>query len=69
MLYSHYFRYPSTAELAYGSSRRGCFENPDEQKAPQTGHDCPDIVPLEYEEREGLPNHMAMENPSQLVSS
>ena len=35
------FRYPDLAELAYGSDRRGCFENPDEMKAPASGIDCP----------------------------
>lgn len=61
------FRYPTTAELAYGSSRRGCFENPDDVKPPKEGLDCPDIIPLKYDERDEPPNSQAMQNPSQLV--
>ena len=61
-------RYPTLYEVAYGTDRKGCFENPDDNKPPSRGLDCPDIVPLEYEERPGLPNHDAMKNPSQLVS-
>jgi hypothetical protein len=68
MLFTPIFRYPSIAELAYGSSRRGCFENPNNTKPPTEGLDCPDIAPVEYEEREGLPNPLAMNNSSQLVS-
>ena len=62
------FRYPDLAELAYGSERRGCFENPDEMKAPTSGIDCPDILPVEHEDRDGYHMPEAMENPSPLVS-
>ena len=63
----HLQRYPALSELAYGSSRRGCFENPDDVRPPSENLDCPDIAPLELEERDGLPNPLAMKNPSQLV--
>ena len=53
--------------MAYGSSRRGCFENPDDKRPPSDNLDCPDIAPVELEERDGLPNPQAMKNPSQLV--
>ena len=62
------FRYPSTAELAYGHSRRGCFENPNDTRPPKGDIECPDIFPVEYEERVGLPNPLAMKNPSALVT-
>ena len=60
-------RYPTTAELAYGSRRRGCFEDPDDVKHPTAGLDCPEITPVEYEEGDGQHNPLAMKNPSQLV--
>ena len=60
-------RYPTVAEHAYGESRRGCFENPSDTALPQNNIDCPDIIPVELEERDGLPNREAMLNPSPLV--
>ena len=63
-----HYRYPNVAELAYGSRRRGCFENPDDNREPQTELDCPDILPVEHQEDIGhLHDPMAMKNPSQLV--
>ena len=62
-------RYPNIAELAYGHSRRGCFENPDDNKVPTRGIDCPDILPVEYaDESDSLLDAQAMKNPSPLVS-
>ena len=62
-------RYPTLAELAYGSDRKGCFEKPDDRKPPSRDLDCPDIAPLEFKERVGLPNPDAMKNQSKLVNS
>lgn len=64
---SKLLRYPAIAELAYGHERRGCFENPSNNRQPKDGIQCPDIVPVEYEDREGYPNSLAMKNPSSLV--
>ena len=63
------FRYPSLAELAYGSTRKGCFEKPHATNQPSVDLDCPDIAPLGYEEGEVYHDPNAMKNPSQLVST
>ena len=62
-------RYPTIAELAYGSDRRGCFQIPSEDEDPTSGIDCPDILPIECDDERGnLHDPQAMENSSQLVS-
>ena len=57
-------RYPVEAELAFGE-KRGCFQMPKEEIPPKALISCPDIVPIQLDERE--PNKDAMRNPSILV--
>jgi len=58
---------PSVAEPAYGSNRRGCFEDPDDTKDPSSNIDCPDILPVEFREDGHYHDPNSMKNPSQLV--
>ena len=53
--------------MAYGSERRGCFENPDNNKPPSDNIECPDVLPIEHEQRDGFPHRLAMKNESPLV--
>ena len=57
-------RYPIEAEIAFGQ-KRGCFQKPNDTVEPLTNISCPDITPIELEQRK--PNREAMLNPSQLV--
>ena len=58
-------RYPVLAELVYGEFN-GCFQKPSDSVLPDSNISCPDITPIEYQEKE-MVNRQAMLNPSQLT--
>lgn len=64
--FSHSFlKYPLESQFSLGLDRRGCFEPPSETEPPNTGIDCPDILPIGHPAN--ITNMKAMEDDSQMV--
>ena len=62
-LVSHSFlKYPLESQLTLNDKRRGCFENPSDKRDPQTGLDCPNILPIEHPDN--VTNYDAIEMES-----